>query len=216
MRAERLGKLRGYKPEVIAKMKRFEPVWLPDADRILAQIHKWKKPKTIFMGFMGDITCQRNENIRYMLDVVRIHPGHRFLFLTKNIKHVLHHIEYFVSKNVWWGYSDDGEKISLSNWDWLFNQVYIRGWITNFFASFEPLIGNEAIRFPYQVRWVIIGALTDRRGQPVPPEKGGTRLEWVMPIIEVADKHNIPVFLKNNLLKLYPQLPLRQEFPWAK
>ena len=36
----------------------------------------------------------------------------------------------------------------------------------------------------------------------MPPERDGTRLEWVMPIIEIADNHNIPVFLKNNLKAL--------------
>lgn len=210
MRAERIGKLRGYPPEVIEKMKRFEPVWLPDADRILAQIHKWKKPKTIFMGFMGDIAYQRNEDISYMLDVARVHPEHKFLMLTKKTKK---YSELSWSGVKWpanlrLGTSITNNEDARERLPSLMQQC-------SRFISLEPLLGGDINRlYNYPVQWFIIGALTDRRGQPVPAEKGGTRLEWVLPIIEVADKHNIPVFLKNNLLKLYPQLPKRQEFPW--
>ena len=207
MRAERIGRLRGYPADVIAKMKRFEPVWLPDADRILATIHKWKKPKTIFMGFMGDIAYQEYKNILNILKIASEHPEHRFLFLTKNAKIYRDPlIHWKISKNIWMGYSDDSRKNN-------------RGWLCFYgidqtFFSYEPLLGEIKTFNPYLTKWIIIGALTDHRGQSVPPEKGGTRLEWVMPIIEIADNHNIPVFLKNNLLKLYPPLPLRQEFPW--
>ena len=191
-------------------MKRFEPVWLPDADiNILIQVLKWKKPKTIFVGFMGDVACQTNINVSRLLLIARMHPEHRFLFLTKDAgiyREPL--LQWNISSNIWTGYSDDGTK---DNRDWVcfkrLNQAFI---------SYEPLLGEIRTLNHYLTKWIIIGALTDRRGQPVPQEKGGTRLEWVMPIIEVADKHNIPVFLKNNLLKLYPQLPKRQEFPWAK
>ncbi|MCX5717269.1 MAG: DUF5131 family protein [Nitrospirae bacterium] len=206
MRAERIGKPRGYSPEVIEKMKRFEPVWLPDAYRILGQILKWTKSKTIFIGFMGDVACQPKDKIKYIFKIAKIHDQHRFLILTKNLSALCPFSKY-KNKNVWIGYSDDGVRdafllsLNLSKFK-------------NTFVSYEPLIGPDIYINRLHTRWIIIGALTDRRGQPVPAEKGGTRLEWVMPIIEIADKNDIPVFLKNNLLKLYPQLPKRQEFPW--
>ena len=40
-----------------------------------------------------------------------------------------------------------------------------------------------------------------------------TSIEWVTDIIEKADAAGIPVFIKNNLLKIYPDLPPRQEVP---
>lgn len=208
MRAERIGKLRGYPSKVIAKMKRFEPVWLPDASKIFGKIWGWKKPKTIFIGFMGDIACQADINQMYVFGITHLHPQHRFLILTKAISS-LFYIDPNKYKNVWCGYSDDGSRDDI-------NSSLTLSKIRNSFVSFEPLIGPYIYIDRLHTRWIIIGALTDRRGQPVPQEKGGTRLEWVMPIIEIADKHNIPVFLKNNLLKLYPQLPKKQEFPWAK
>ena len=218
MRAERIGRLRGYPSKVIAKMKRFEPVWLPDADRILDAPRKWKKPRTIFIGFMGDIAYQDEISKTKIFRMADRFPQHRFLLLSK------------AALKLWW--------VGMPKNVWVGGSVTFAADMYNGFVasgapilrhkrpsyiSFEPVIGDVingenigiASGIPYNCRWFIIGALTDRRGQPVAPEKGGTRLEWVLPIIEQADKYRIPVFLKNNLLKLYPQLPKRQEFPWA-
>ncbi len=79
------------------------------------------------------------------------------------------------------------------------------------FISFEPLLAEvfvhyfdnfEGEQFP---NWVIIGAQTN----PYKPPKR----EWVEKIIEKAKENNIPVFLKDNLFKKYPDLPKLQELP---
>jgi len=216
MRAERIGKLRGYPASVITKMKRFEPVWLPDADRILGQVERWGKPRTIFIGFMGDIAFFYERKILYK--IFQNYLQHRFLLCTKNPSH-FHEAKFF--DNFWFGTSVT-DKTNAQNMHWVGGQPNSK---RNCFISFEPLLddvrpfkeSNPDFFYHHEnVKWFIIGVLTDRRGQPVPAEKGGTRLEWVLPIIERADKFNIPVFLKNNLLDLYPHLPKRQEFPWSK
>ena len=55
---------------------------------------------------------------------------------------------------------------------------------------------------------IIIGAQTGQGA--VKPKR-----EWVTALIKQADKYKIPVFLKNNLLLLYPELPIRQELAWS-
>ena len=46
------------------------------------------------------------------------------------------------------------------------------------------------------LNWVIIGAQTKPTVMP--------KIEWIQEIVEAADKAGIPVFLKDNLLKLLP------------
>lgn len=206
MRAERVGRQRGYPPDVIEKMKRFEPVWLPDAERILGQLYKWKKPRTIFVGFMGDIACLKRKNIEYIFEVTKFHLQHRFLILTKDTSIISLVPQLDIYSNLWVGYSDDGTR-NERQW------VYCSD-IKNTFVSLEPLIDSRININPHIAKWLIIGALTDRRGKPVSPGHGGTRIEWVREVIKYVDAYNIPVFLKDNLLKLYPELPTRREFPW--
>ncbi|MCD6490098.1 MAG: hypothetical protein J7K20_05165, partial [Thermodesulfobacterium sp.] len=59
-----------------------------------------------------------------------------------------------------------------------------------------------------QPDWIIIGAQTN----PYKPPKR----EWVEKIIKEAKKKNIPVFLKDNLYRAYPDLPVIKEFPAEK
>lgn len=84
------------------------------------------------------------------------------------------------------------------------------------FLSFEPLLGYWAPNFlAMRVDWLIIGSL-NQNGKPVSSEKGGTRKEWVLSLLDEADKHKIPVFIKPELYELYPDLPKRQELPYLK
>ncbi|GAH97147.1 unnamed protein product [marine sediment metagenome] len=115
------------------------------------------------------------------------------------------------------------------------------------YISFEPLLSNIEI---YDgdlafLKWLILGAMTGTRWDlvgkrnnladqypaltPMPYGKIWTlqpKLEWVLEIVEAADKAKIPVFLKNNLVpmiadslnsdkvKLYDEgIWLRQEMP---
>lgn len=63
------------------------------------------------------------------------------------------------------------------------------------------------------LKWIIIGSL-NQNGKPVHPDNGGTRKEWVLSLIEQADKYKIPVFIKSEMYKLYTDLPQRQELPY--
>lgn len=76
------------------------------------------------------------------------------------------------------------------------------------FISFEPLleyIGGIGLHLN-DIDWIIIGAQSGPGGK-IP------KIDWVHKIINEADEHNIPVFLKNNLGKLLDEFGRRQEFP---
>lgn len=134
------------------------------------------------------------------MDVVWNCPEHTFIFLTKN---PARYRTFYSPPNSWIGYTDDGTK---DKQDW----IYVRG-RNNTFVSLEPLIGDKINIDFEQVKWVIVGAL-NRNARPVPPEKGGTSKKMVLKVLQEAG--NIPVFIKDSLFKLYPDLPRRREIPY--
>lgn len=147
-----------------------------------------------------------------VLNATRELPKIRWLFLTKRPTEAAKSIlGGKISSHSWVGVSRTG------NDDWPLARILRAShhWSTQLFASFEPLLAplpNE----PFSgFHWLIIGSL-NLNGRPVPPDKGGTRIEWVWPILERADKLGIPVFIKKELLRLYPELPKRREVPWTK
>ena len=73
------------------------------------------------------------------------------------------------------------------------------------FLSIEPLLGSVEqknhylpLLFQGTLDWVIVGQQTP------PSKKTEPKIEWMREILEAADKASIPVFLKNNLLTLFP------------
>jgi protein gp37 len=182
--AERIRK-RFKQPEVLS--------WHPEE---LMAIERRIKPATIFVGSMYDLFGDWVPPLYIMeiLNTARKCPQHTFIFLTKN---PARYSEFNFSPNCWTGYSDDGTK-DERNW------VYFKG-RENTFISFEPLIGDKINFNPVMVDAVIIGAQTG----PVS----------VKPLREIIDgivraAGNKPVFLKNNLLSLFPDLINRQETAW--
>ena len=174
-----------------------ELLWHPDE---LTQIEKRKKPSTIFMGSMHDIFGKWIPElwILWILDTVKNCPQHTFLFLTKNPIR-LSNFEF--PDNCWVGVTADcreGGNSPLNDFD---------EWITSTkkFVSFEPLLGalNESI--PVDVDQIIIGAMTGAGA--IKPKR-----EWVEEIIDAAKGKKI--FLKDNLLALFPKLPNRRELSW--
>ena len=55
------------------------------------------------------------------------------------------------------------------------------------------------------INWLIIGAQTN-------PYKAPKR-EWLEEILKACKASNIPVFIKDNVYRAYPDLPVLKEFP---
>ena len=170
----------------------------------LEAIRKRKKPATIFVGSMYDIFGDwvDRELIQSIINMTHKERRHTILFLTKNPKR---YTGFRIARNAWLGItitkSEENNKMIYSS----FNH--------NNFVSYEPLLGEIKVHDSGLINWVIIGSL-NKAGKPISPEKGGTRKEWALSLIEQADKYNIPVFVKSELYQLYPDLPVRKAIPY--
>lgn len=170
---------------------------------------KIKEPSTIFVGSMSDVfgTWVENEWINPILEVVRLCPQHTFIFLTKN---PYRYRDFIFPFNCFLGHTctngTSGQFETLLKHPGSHNK-------RKYFISAEPLL--DYVYLEGTEKWLIIGSL-NQNGKPVHLDKGGTRKEWVLSLLDKADKHKIPVFIKPELYELYPDLPKRQELPYLK
>lgn len=164
---------------------------------------KVKEPSKIFVVDMGDLFGDwvPQEWIEKVLYIVKRCPQHTFLFLTKNPGR---YSEFKFPKNAWLGTTITSDN-DIDRIEDLFDSAPEDATL---FASVEPLTGYIAdnASFLAHVDWVIIGAMTGSNA--VIPER-----EWVDILLKHCEFRDIPVFLKDNLLKLFPDLEKRQEFP---
>ncbi len=180
--------------------KAFKPTYW--CNRIL-EPYAQKKPLTIFVCSMADLFGNWVPEwwISGVLKTVRETLRHTYLFLSKNA----YRMKVMDTENAWYGQTCTGVP------DRCIYTIPKRH-----FLSFEPLLGDG---FPNlglaRAKWIIIGAL-NKNGNPVPPEYGGTKKDWVFSLLSEAEKHKIPVFIKPELYLLYPNLPLRQDLPYLQ
>ena len=162
-----------------------------------------RKSRDVFVCSMADLFGEwvPLDWIRDVLDACAAAPQHRYLFLTKNPSRytdlgkiaLLPHEE-----NFWYGSTvttDDD------------TGFYDSDRAIHTFLSVEPLLGpvNLSGGTP---EWVIIGAETGNRINKVIPER-----KWVDDIRAFCEGNGIPVFYKDSLRKLFPDLP-ESRFPW--
>ena len=200
--ARRMYKRFKWNPEI-----RMKPDWMEGLP---------KKPAKVFVGstmeLFGEwVDWEVWESIE---QYVNTYPQHTFIFLTKRPKNIIKH---FFPQNCWVGVSVTNDNMFREAVDSLEDLTRV-----NKFISFEPLleqIKNIDYGFYYSgIQWVIIGQQTPVKRSTMP------KLGWVEEIVMAADKANVPVFLKDNLIScvdqypfafsgIFPGIKLRQEFP---
>lgn len=172
----------------------------------LDQPTKWVKPRNIFVCSMADLFGDwvPDSWIKEVMTAANKAPQHRYLFLTK---YPFRYSHYGVpqDENKWYGTSITDEKSMTRA-----NSLHTK----NSFLSIEPLIGdlkpeNWGRDYFKKIRWIIIGAETGNR-----PNKKTPQREWVDKITERADRHGIPVFMKDSLIPIIGEEKMRREFPW--
>lgn len=178
----------------------FEPTF--HANRLSAPC-KETRPSAIFVCSMADMYGDwvRPGEIKGILRTIKYCPQHTFLMLTKNGFRMASEGQVHETENAWFGQTSTGIP-DRQIWD-----------IPNgrHFISMEPLLGDS---IPYgawpnlRVQQVIIGAQTGPRA--VKPH-----MEWIMKAIDRADEIQAKVFLKDNILKIHPDLPRRRELAWG-
>lgn len=176
----------------------------------LDQPQKWVKPRNIFVCSMADLFGNWVPDgwIKEVMTAADKATQHRYLFLTKN---PFRYSNYGVpqDENKWYGTSVTAEKEVTR-----MNMLHAK----NNFISIEPLMEDlkpEQWGRDYfdRIRWIIIGAETGSQAGKTAPQK-----EWVDKIARQADKHGIPVFMKDSLIKAktLTEKEMRREFPWGE
>ncbi len=131
--------------------------------------------------------------IRDILDTTQKYDWHKYLFLTKNPARLA---GFEFHENNWVGTtitSGKDEKRAELIKD---VKAPVR------YLSVEPLMGPIGISMK-GIQWVIIGAQTGPN--PTIPQKS-----WAVDVIAKCARRRIPVFIKSNLSKIYPDLALQQ------
>ncbi len=180
-----------------------------------------RKPSRIFVGSTIELFGEwvKPKWLKWIFNLPRIYPQHTFIFLTKKPENLLAWSPF--PENCWIGLTVTHQGVGEKNYG-------CDGAITALediearvkFISFEPLLSKiSTAGIEYFCNWVIIGQQTPVKKATMP------KISWVEEIVNTADKAGIPVFLKENLERIfgYP-LPewaedkilntrLRQEFP---
>lgn len=148
-----------------------------------------KKPAKIFTCSMGELFDPESHSIwvnRIFAEMWK-NPHHTFQVLTKQPQNVLDW-GCEIPHNCWFGISQDGRYTRLDDIDFLRRiDAKVK------FISFEPLL-RPILPDLEGIDWIIIGARTGSK--PFVPSK-----EWVDTLTEIARAANVPVFLKDNLMR---------------
>jgi len=173
----------------------FEPTFYENR---LKEPYKLKKPSKIFVCSIADLFAPWTplEWTEKVMDSMLWCPvKHTFQLLTKNPERIPRR-RY--PANFWFGTT-----VTNQNGDWKNIEEIKRVESSIRFVSFEPLLSPLPDDVCLDgVQWIIIGKLTGSK-------KVKLDSYWVHHICDEAERHNIPVFLKNNLGFKNPL----QEFP---
>lgn len=158
---------------------------------------KWKKPRRIAACYMGDIGFAYLNDLGAVLAVVRLTPRHRYYFLSKFPSNLLN---VFFPQNAWVG-------TTINCQEDIYRMLHLRLMLCKIrFLHFEPIYDEISFDQTFmgrlsEIDWFVLGSQTNPEFQP--------KREWVEGLLKIADRYDIPVFMKNNL----KYEPKRQEFP---
>lgn len=166
----------------------------------LKQPWEVKKPSKVFVDSTADLFADETKlewRTRIFDSMLFCPIKHTFQILTKKPQNISKTVEF--PKN-WW----IGVTVSSQGGTWRIDELRkVHAKIR--FVSFEPLLGSISPDLR-GIHWVIVGKLT-----------GSNRIkiqkEWLQNILTAANCLNIPVFMKNNLKKAFPNIYLEQAFP---
>lgn len=194
------------------KINRFIPVWLQsNYDKKFP--HPIKKPSRIFVNSMSDIEHWKPEWIKKVLEKIKKHPQHKFLFLTKNPEV---YKKYSFPENCWLGATITNQKDTRKIIETL-DEVIVK----IKFLSLEPLLeyinlspylirsrcaackhttlklldkcekcGAININFSAPINWVICGGMTGQKAKPMHPD-------WVRSLRDQCASAEVPFFFKS-------------------
>jgi len=188
----------------------FEPSYHPD---LLDAPLRAKRDCNIIVGIESDPFCpgMRSEWRKPVWDMMekcyREGRRHNFILLTKNPAGIIEG-EVPNLETLWLGVSITGVGDVLK-----LTHLLSTGWFdsSHIWASFDPILGDDPeLSSDYKPRqrlrlhlhlvgieFAVIGGLTDGHRRVIPADEGGTRAEWVAPVIEAAGNAGCDIFLKS-------------------
>ena len=180
------------------KLRNFIPVFLE------SQYYKElpKKPQRIFVGSMSEIEFWREDWVKKVIGKTKEYPQHIFMFLTQ---HPEAYSRYNFPVNCWLGVTAV-RNTPINSIKYITpNQIR--------FLSIEPILEKIDIENidDFEPDWIIVGAETgNRKGKVIP------RKEWVEVIIDFCNRTGVPIYIKDNLTKYFPEFKSMKEFPKLK
>jgi len=174
------------------RLKSFKPTWLESN----FQKKFPKKPSRVFVGSMSEIYYWKIDWLLKVINRAKEYPQHIFMFLTKHPQ--LYH-KYDFPKNCWLG-------TTVTEFDdrWRVEQLEVNPDNVRF-VSLEPLLDNIISDYNFLHNWIIVGLETGRKNVFIPEH------ETIKTLVGDCKRLNIPLFMKNSMKKIWPNLI--QEFP---
>ena len=183
-----------------AECRAFIPHFHPER---LDQPARVKKSAIIFVGSMGEMFDPvLSYGVRDAIgDAMGRANQHEYIILTKRPER----IDMRLKDNLTLGVSvtnqaDADERIP----------ALLNNWHGRTVVSYEPALGLVDFGLPWgrSIDWLIIGAMTGPKA--VTPER-----EWIETAVEQARESHVPVFVKDNVVKQYPEFAGIREWPEA-
>lgn len=181
--------------------------FIPTLHRYRLDEYKDKPARTIFVCSMADLFGRWVPDvwIKAVFEACLKAPQHRYLFLTKNPLRYSQLNEKGLlptQANMWYGTSvPKSDAAFCCSYDGFNN-----------FISIEPILGKFSADTSIsnkELKWIILGAETGNRKDKVVPKK-----DWIDGILEVCDRENIPLFMKDSMIPIVGEENMRREFPW--
>ena len=175
----------------------FAPAFHPELLPCIGRLHR---PRNIAVGFGGDMWSP-GVDIEWKMQtwrIERLYPRNNYIHLTKCARAV--GTPWYLPPRIWMGISvcnqGDASQIHIiQNVQRHTTRVlHAKRWI-----SFEPILGPllPEIGWFIDISFVVIGGLSDGNGRIIPPDEGGTRAEWIDPLIQQVHNAGVPCYLKN-------------------
>jgi len=161
-----------------------------------------KKPQRIFVGSMSEIEFWREDWVKKVIEKIKQYPQHTFMFLSQFSGA---YNRYNFPANCWLGVTVTRNK-PIGDMKYLTSKT-VR------FLSIEPLLEKINIENidNFEPDWIIVGAESGNRKGKVIPER-----EWIEVIIDFCNRCDRPIYIKDNLIKYYPEYKELKEFPGVK
>lgn len=172
-----------------------------------------KKPARIGVCFTGDLFATDDEvshefkrDVFHFMDLSR---QHKFFLLTKRASMMRHAFEYFAPSgdypHVWAGVSVTNQQEADERIPLLLATPAARRWV-----SIEPMLGTVDLDYAgfdggeafgaRRLDFVVCGSIDRPTAQHPAPKR-----EWIDAIVEQCKAAGVPVWVKNNVRKLYPE-----------